>query len=80
MPLPQGDEGLTHLRGRGVAVALKQPVAVEPLLELPQSLPQLLDHLERPHPQELLVESPDESLGHPVALGGTDETWAGLDA
>lgn len=47
---------MMHLRGRGIAVALQQAVTVEPLLELPQRLPQLLDRVEHLPPQELLLE------------------------
>ena len=72
--------GGTYL-GRGdIAMTLEQPVPVEPVLELEQRLPELLDGVEGPHPQKLLLQGTDESLGHPVALRRPDKTRARLDA
>ena len=43
---------------------LEQSVPVEPVLELQQRLPQFLDGVESPHPQQLLLQGTDE-LGSP---------------
>ena len=59
---------------------LEQPVPIKPILKVEQGLPQFLDSVEGSHPQELLLQCPDEALGHPVALRGPDEARAGLDA
>jgi len=55
-------------------------MAVESLLELQQRLAQLLDRIEGPHPQELLLQGTNEPFGHAIALGGADEAEAGFDA
>jgi hypothetical protein len=52
-----------------MAMPLKQPVLVEALLELEQRPPELLDHVESPHPHELFLECGEEPLGDTVALG-----------
>ena len=52
---------------------------VVPLLELQQRLPQFLDGVEGPHPQQLLLQRADEPFSHAVALRGPDEAWAGFD-
>ena len=53
---------------------------VEPVLELKERLPKFLDSVEGPHPQQLLLQGPDEPLGHAVALRGLDEAGTRLDA
>ena len=49
---------------------------VEPVLELKECLPKLLDSVEGPHPQQLLLQGSDEPLSHAVALRGFDEDGA----
>ena len=53
---------------------------VEPILELEQRLPQFLDGVEGPYQQELLLQGPDEPLGHAVAFRCPDEAGAGFDS
>jgi len=55
-------------------------MAVESLLELQRRPAQLLDRIEGPHPQELLLQGANEPFGHAIALGGADEAGAGFDA
>src|SRR5262245_60763146 len=62
-----------------MGVALAEPATVVALLELVEGEPQILDRLEGPHPEELLLERADEALGHAVALRFPDERRAGLD-
>ena len=45
-----------HLGRRLMAVALEQPMPVEPLLERQQLASELLDGLEPPDPQQLFLE------------------------
>ena len=52
----------------------------EPGLEHEQCLPEFLDSIEDPDPQQQLLQRPNEPLDHPIALGYPDEAWAGLDA
>ena len=61
-------------------MSLEQPVPIEPILELEQSLPQFLDGVEGSHPEQLFLQGPDEPLGHAVAFRRPDEAGAGLDS
>ena len=71
--------GRTHLGRGSIAMALEQPVPVEPLLELNQRLPEFLDSVESSHPEQLLLQGTNEPLGYPVALRCPDEARARLD-
>ena len=62
------------------AVPLDQPGRVVGLPEGEQRLTQFLDGVEGPHPQEVLLEGPDEPLGTAVALGRAHEGGRTLDA
>ena len=67
--------------GRGaVAVALDQPLLVVAVLEREQREAQLLDRLERLHPEQLLLERADEALGAAVALRCGHERRSRADA
>ena len=59
---------------------LEQPVFVEALLELEQRLPEFLDRVEGPHPQELFLQRADKPLCHAIAFRRSHEARAGLDA
>ena len=52
---------------------------VESVLELEQCLPEFLDGVEGPDPQQLLLQRADEPLGHAVTLWRPDEARAGFD-
>jgi len=55
--------------GRGlVPMALDQPVVVVEILELEQCEAELLDGSTGVHPQEILLQRPDEPLCAPVAF------------
>src|SRR5215217_1762425 len=56
--------------GRSEPVPLDQPGRVVGLAEVEQRPTQVLDAVEGPHPQQILLESADEALGAAVALGG----------
>ena len=71
---------LPHGRRCPVAVPLDQPVFVVGLPEVEQGEAELLDGLEGPHPEEVLLERPDEPLGAAVALGRADEGRRALGA
>ena len=60
-------------------MSLERPVPIKPILKVEQGLPQFLDGVESPHPQELLLQCPDEPLGHAVAFRRPD-VGAGLDS
>jgi hypothetical protein len=63
-----------------VAVSLDQPVLVVGCPEVDQGLAELFDGVEGSHPQQVLLEGPDEPLGASVALGRPDEGRRGRDA
>ena len=63
-----------------MAVALDQPLLVVAVLEREQREAQLLDRLERLHPEQLLLERADEALGAAVALGCGRKRRARADA
>src|SRR3954454_20928298 len=63
-----------------VAVPLDDPGLVVGLLEPLQGQAQLLDSLEAPHPEQVLLQRADEALGAAVALGLADESRRALDA
>ena len=63
-----------------MAVPFTEPRPIVPVLELEEGLTQVLHGGERPHPQQLLLERPDEPLGHPVALWLPHERGTGRDA
>src|SRR5208283_615676 len=62
------------------SVSLDEPRAVVASGPGEEREPQLLDGLEGTEPEELLLEGSDEPLGAPVALRGTHESRARLDA
>src|SRR3954454_4823800 len=67
--------------GRGpVAVPLDDPALVVSPPKLLERQPQLLDGLEASHPEQVLLERPDEPLGAAVALGLADEGRRALHA
>src|ERR687894_856360 len=61
-------------------VAFDQPAVVVGLPEREQRLPQLLDGLEGPHPQQVLLQRADEPLGAAIAFRRPDEGGRTLDA
>ena len=65
---------------RSVTEVLEDPLLVVLTLELQQGLPQVFDRLEGPHPQEVLLEGPDEPFGAAVAFGLADEGRGTRDA
>ena len=71
--------GGAHLDRVSIAMALEQPVPVEPVLELEQRLSELLDGVEGSHPEQLLLERPDEPFRLPIALRCPDKARARLD-
>src|SRR3954463_6008158 len=50
------------------AVAFDQPAVVVGFAEREQRLPQLLDGLEGPHPQQVFLQRADEPLGAAIAF------------
>src|SRR5919112_3385734 len=72
--------GSTDVSRRPVAVPLDDPAVVVGLPEPLQRRPQLLDRLEAPHPQQVLLQGADEPLGAAVALGLPDEGRRALEA
>ncbi len=56
-----------------MAVPFDEPRAIVPLLELQECQAQLLHGVEGAHPQQLLLQRPDEPLGATVAFGFADE-------
>src|SRR5918993_5811321 len=66
--------------GRPEAVPLDQPGRVVGFAELEQGLPQLLDGVEAPHPEQVFLEGADEAPGASVPLGGAHEGGRALDA
>jgi len=61
-------------------VALDQPGRVVGFPEREQRLPQRLDSLEGPHPEQVFLECTDEPLGTAIALRRPDEGGRTLDA
>src|SRR5215213_2013138 len=61
-------------------VPFDEPGCVVGLAEDQQRLPKLLDGVEGPHPQEVLLERADEALGAAISLGGSHEGGRTLDA
>lgn len=55
-----------------MAMSLTEPGAVVPILELEPRAPELLDGLERLHPQQLLLDRADESFGDAEGPTGCD--------
>ena len=53
---------------------------VEPYLGLKQHLPEILDVVEDPCPQQPLLQRMDESLGYPVTLQRLDKARARFDS
>jgi hypothetical protein len=66
--------------GRPETVPLDQPSGVVCVAEVEQRLPQFLDGIEAPHPQEIFFQGADEALGAAIALGRADEGGRALDA
>src|SRR4051794_6144706 len=62
-----------ELSGRLVTVPLDDPGLVVGLLEGLERQAQLLDGLEATHPQQVLLQGPDEPLGPPVPLRGPED-------
>ena len=61
-------------------MALDQPGRVVGFPEREQRLPQLLDGVEDPHPEQVLLEGADESLGAAIAFRCPHEGGRTLDA
>src|SRR4051812_42041696 len=61
-------------------VPFDEPGRVVGLPEDQQGLPQLLDGVERVHPEQVLLQGPDEALGTAIALGSPHEGGRTLDA
>src|SRR3954447_19561189 len=57
-----------------------EPARVVGLAEGQQRLPKLLDGVEGAHPQEVLLQGPDEALGAAIAFGGSHEGRRTRDA
>lgn len=68
------------LSGRTEAVALDQLLLVVQLGPLDERQAQLLDRLERPHPQLLLFQGADRALDTATAFRSSYERWAGAQA
>src|SRR3954471_21605556 len=68
------------LSGRLVAVPLDDPGPVVGFLEGLERQAKLLDGREAPHPEQVLLQRPDEPLGAAVALGLAHEGRRALDA
>src|SRR5215216_1564327 len=60
-------------------MAFDQPAIVVGLAEREQRLPQLLDGLEGPHPEQVFLEGADEALGAAIAFRGPDEGGRTID-
>src|SRR4051812_5852416 len=56
-----------------------EPGRVVGLPEDQQGLPKLLDGVEGPQPEQVLLQGPDEALGTAIALGGPHEGGRTLD-
>src|SRR5918912_89047 len=65
--------------GRPEPVPLDQPGGVVGLAELEQRHAQVLDGVEGPYPQQVLLEGADEALGAAVPLRRADEGGRALD-
>ena len=72
-PMRRVKLSLAEFGGRHEAVPLDQPGCIVDLTEFEQCEAQLLDGLEVPNPQQVLLQSSDEALGTAVSLGRTDE-------
>src|SRR3954452_25535807 len=71
---------LAKLGWREEAVALDQPGRVVGLPEREQRLPQLLDGLEGPYPEQVFLQRTDEALGAAIAFWCPHEGGRTLDA
>ena len=60
-------------------MTLDQSGVVIGFLERKQRLPQLLDTLEGPHPQQVLLQGADEPLGAAIAFRGADKGRRAVD-
>src|SRR4051812_42504263 len=69
-----------ELSGRLVAVPLDDPALVVGSLERDERQAELLDGLEAAHPEQVLLQGPDEPLGAAVALRLAHERRRALDA
>jgi hypothetical protein len=58
---------------RHEAVPLDQPSGIVRLTEFEQCLPQFLDRLEVPNPQQAFLQSSDEPFSTAISLRRTDE-------
>jgi hypothetical protein len=63
-----------------VSMALDQPVFIVGPPEVDQGQVELLDGLEGPDPEQVLLQGADESLGAAVALRRSDEGRGGCGA
>src|SRR3954470_13985109 len=57
-----------------------EPGGVVDLAKDQQGLTEVLDGIEGPHPEQVLLQGADEALGAAVALGGSHEGGRTLDA
>ena len=65
---------------RPVFVALDEPVLVVLVAEVLEGLVQVFEVGEGVDPEKLLLEGAPEPLDAAIALGGTNEGWAGRHA
>src|SRR3954467_4803 len=61
-------------------VPFDEPGCVVALPKVEQRLPKLLDGVEGPHPEQVLLERADEALGAAIPLGGPHEGRRACDA
>src|SRR3982750_4928358 len=71
---------LPHGGGCLEPVPFDQPGCVVGLTEGQQRLPKLLDGVEGPHPEQVLLERADEALGAAISLGSSHEGGRTRDA
>src|SRR4029453_7732262 len=70
---------LPHGRGCLEPVPFDEPACIVDLPKGQQRLTELLDGVEGSHPQEVLLQGPNEALGAAISLGGPHEGGRALD-
>ena len=68
------------LGGRAIAVALEDPAPVVLVLEGVEGAAEVLDGVEAPEPEQVLLQDADEALDAAVALGLADERGRAFEA
>src|SRR3954469_14266113 len=71
---------LSHGRGCLEPVPFDEPGGVVALPKVEQRLPKLLDGVEGPHPEQVLLERADEALGAAISLRRPHEGGRACDA